>query len=479
MENRPNILFINTDQQTWDAVSAYGNTHIHTPGIDRLHRNGISFIKSYCTDPVCAPARASWVSGIYTSENGVCFNGGQMHEDIPDLGQVLNANGYYAAHCGKWHVDGRSMRDSFENLYYGKRDIGASLGEYYDRVSTHAVIDFIDSYDGSRPFYLQVGLVNPHDICEYQHNHEHKTIPGPIEQGIASDAQLPPLPSNFHYDERETAMQQVARRGENPLFHSAILNGIQDWTELQWRFMIWNHYRFTEAADRQIELMINALDSSRFRDNTLIIFSVDHGESNGSHRMFQKFTLYEESIHVPFIITDLNGAFLPQKGIFDQRHFVSGVDFAPTVLDYAGVDVPHEVQGRSLRPLVEGSGNEGWREFAYVESNFWARAIVTDRYKYIMDYRPNPDDIGTGVIPPGPDTHAVGSEALFDIESDHGETNNLAANISVSAVVSSALADCRQKLFGMERRLNRRPYRKDSEAARLLAFWDKHPGFEL
>ena len=462
MANNPNILFINTDQHTWNAISAYGNPHVLTPHIDRLHRNGISFMRSYCTDPVCAPARASWVTGLYTSENGVPFNDGCMHEDIPDLGQVLTRNGYHAVHCGKWHVDGRNMRSSFHNLYFGKRDIGACGGEYYDRVSTHAAIDFLDRYDQSQPFYLQVGLVNPHDICEYQHNHEYKTIPGPIEQGLLSGDDLPPLPRNFDYDQRETLVQQVFRRGERPLIHTRILNGIRDWTKLQWRFMIWNHYRFVEAADRQIGLTVSALAGSRFRDNTLIIFSIDHGEANGSHRTFQKFALYEESIRVPFIIAAVSDRLGVPKDVFDNEHLVSGVDFMPTVLDYAGVEVPDGLQGASLRPLVEGR-DVPWRNFAYVESNYWARAIITERFKYVMEYRPKLEE---DFVPPGPDPDAVGLEQFFDLVDDPWETRNLAGDPQYAA----ELSDCRDNLFRYEALLHRRPLR-DGRPRDIVRAW--------
>ena len=452
MADRRNILFINTDQHTWDAVSAYGNPYVLTPNIDRLHRNGTSFMRSYCADPVCAPARASWMTGLYGSENSVPFNGGNMHADIPDLGQVLTRNGYYAVHSGKWHVDGRAMRDSFHNLYFGKRDIGASGGEYYDRVSTHAVVDFLDRYDASRPFYLQIGIINPHDICHYQHNHEHKTVPGPIEQGVVSLDDLPPLPKNFVYDESETLVQQVFRRGDRPLIHPAIQNGIRDWTELQWRFMAWNHNRFVEAADDHIGLILNALENSRFRDSTLLIFSVDHGEANGSHRTFQKFALYEESIRVPFIVASLGDQLEVSKGVFDNDHFVSGVDLMPTVLDYAGVEVPEGVQGTSLRPLVEGR-DVPWTDFAYVESNYWARAIITERFKYVMEYRPKPEG---DFVPIGPDPDAVGREQLFDLVDDPWETRNLAGGPQYAG----PLSDCREKLFRLEARLNRRPLRE-------------------
>jgi len=263
MSQRPNIIFINTDQHTWNAISAYGNPDLHTRNIDRLHQNGISFMRSYCTDPVCAPARASWVTGLYTSEAGVPFNGGHLHEHIPDLGQVLKAGGYNAFHCGKWHVDGRNVRDSFDVLYYGQRPIGACGGEYYDAVSTHAIIDFLTSYERKEPFYLQLGYVNPHNVCEYEHNHEEKIVPDPIEQRIVREKELPPLPKNFHHDERETVLQKVFRRVDDAIIHSRILRAVRQWSELHWRYLNWNHYRFVEKVDGEIGLVLDVLEQSR------------------------------------------------------------------------------------------------------------------------------------------------------------------------------------------------------------------------
>ena len=116
---------------------------------------------------------------------------------------------------------GQNVRESFHTLYYGARDIGAGGGEYYDSASTHAVIDFLTTYDGSAPFYLQIGYVNPHDVCEYLHNHEEKRVPNPLQQGIIPEDELPPLPENFHYDESETVLQQVCRRTDDALIHAA------------------------------------------------------------------------------------------------------------------------------------------------------------------------------------------------------------------------------------------------------------------
>ena len=472
MSKHPNILFINTDQHSWNALSAYGNPHLHTPNIDRLHRNGTSFSKSYCSDPVCAAARSSWATGLYTSETGVPFNGGHLHPEIPDLGQLLNANGYKAFHCGKWHVPGRNVRESFETLYYGQRDIGAGGAAYYDSASTHAVANFLTTYDADEPFYLQIGYIDPHDVCEYLHNHEEKCIPNPVEQGIVSEDALPPLPENFNYDERETVLHRVCRRVDDALIHAPILKAVRRWDELQWRYLIWNYYRFIEKVDAEIGRVLALLQQTSLHENTLIIFSADHGEACGSHQMFQKFTLYEESVRVPFIVACLGDGVWVEKNWFDETHFVSGVDVFPTVCDYAGVEAPEGLQGMSVRPLAEGK-EIPWREAAYIESNYWGRAIITDRYKYVTEYQPKAVE---DFLPPGPDAEQLGVSQLFDRHEDPWETVNLAGEAAYNETIKA----CREKLLAQEAELHRRrivhpnPQRVISNwGERLRAYW-KH-----
>ena len=447
MNGHPNILFINTDQHTWDAISAYGNPYLNTPNIDLLHRNGTSFKKSYCSDPVCAAARSSWTTGLYTSETGVPFNGGQLYPDIPDIGQVLRNNGYRVFHCGKWHVPGRNVRESFEVLYYGKRNIGAGGAAYYDSASTHAVADFLTGYEGKAPFYLQIGYIDPHDVCEYLHNHEEKHIPNPLEQGTLTEEDLPPLPENFNYDERETVLHRVCRRVDDALIHAPILKAVRHWDEFHWRYFRWNYYRFIEKVDAEIGRVLTILKQTPFCDNTVIIFSADHGEACGSHQMFQKFALYEESVSVPFIISCLGEGVAITKEHLDEKYFVSGVDLFPTICDYAGIDIPETCQGMSLRPLVEGK-NIPWREYAYIESNYWGRSIVTDDYKYITEYKPKVDE---DFLPPGPDSEELGLVQLFNKHTDPWETVNLADDPEYHEVIKSS----RDKLIEQESSLNR------------------------
>ncbi len=288
--NRPNIIFINTDQHCWNAISAYGNPFVNTPNIDTLVNNGISFQKSYCTDPLCSPARASWMTGRYTSENGSVFNDMPLHSELKDAGQLLNSNGYYAAHCGKWHVAGRPVAESLHNLYNGKETITGGMAEYHDSVTTRAAINFLSCYTGDKPFFLEIGYINPHDICQYQHHFENKDMPDPIEQGIVTDNDIPPMPDNFTYDTNETVLNRTMRRIPDALYHAETNNTTSEWTQAQWRYHNLNYYRFIRI----------------------------------------------------------------RKGIMDKDHFVCGVDILPTICHYANVELPEKVQGLSLRPLIEG-----------------------------------------------------------------------------------------------------------------------------
>lgn len=419
-----NILFISTDEMSFDALSSQGNPYVFTPNMDELIRNGCSFERSYCTDPVCAPARGSWFTGLYSSETGLSFNDGALHEDILDLGEHLSQNGYYPAHSGKWHVLGREIERGFHVLYDGKRKILASSAELYDNMITMEAVNFLRSYDGSKPFYLQAHYINPHDVCELLHSYEDsgKKIEDLVRLGVIPEEELPPLPPNFDYDKRETVLQIVCRRKEGALIHEKIRKATEQWTDQEWRCYLWQYYRYVEKVDKEIGCLLNALKASPFCENTAIIFTVDHGEGCAKHRMFQKFTLYEESIKVPFCISSYGSTIPIQKQKVDTEHYVSGVDIFKTVCDMAKIESPAHIQGFSAFPYALGMNVQG-RTFAYVESNLFGRAIIKDRYKLITEYKPNLAD-GNDLI--NGQTHELGRVQLFDLDSDPYETENIA-----------------------------------------------------
>ena len=149
-DSRPNILFIHVDQLSfYDSINAYGDAeHVKTPNIDRVVKNGISFMQSYATDPVCCPARASWFTSTYSSENGVVENGAPVHDDISDLSPLLQKAGYETVYTGKWHVPGRSVRQLFKVL-----NEGSWYGEMTDSDVTRTARTYLRDYKEKKRFF--------------------------------------------------------------------------------------------------------------------------------------------------------------------------------------------------------------------------------------------------------------------------------------------------------------------------------------
>jgi len=414
----PNILFINVDQMSLlDSIRAYGCEYTATPGIDRLVKQGTSFMQSYSTDPVCCPARASWWTGAYSSEHGVVVNGTPCHADMPDLSRLLQEAGYNTYFSGKWHVPGKQVRKLFHVLHEG-----SWWGELTDTEVSRSAVAFLENYDGSRPFFLNLGYLNPHDICitpSYDAGRssvvDGKKVPPYKAAGVLDEADIPPVQDARDYDSREPAVMVLSKRGslEKPKFH--------DWSDELWRMHRYNYHRFTEMVDAQVDVLLDALEQSSFRDNTLIVFSADHGDGLGRHRTVGKSTFYDEVCRIPFIVSTF-GALKVRKNVQDAEHLVSGVDFGRTVCDYAqadGTPLPH---GRSLRPLVEGK-EIAWREFAYAESSAYMHMVTDGTIKYVREYVENDESSG---MPPCAKTHRTGVEQLFDLARDPNEAKNLA-----------------------------------------------------
>lgn len=425
MEHRPNIILITSDELAYDALSANGNSFVNTPNIDGLMAEGTVFDHAYCTAPACSPSRASWLTGLYGSETGVPFNDGELYDDLPDLGEHLTKAGYYTAHSGKWDIPGRSPCRGFRVLYEGGRRITAGGGELYDSCSTTEAVRFLREYNGTKPFFLGVHYINPHDICEHLHSfedHRKKTVPL-TELGILSENELPPLPGNFRFDPAETIFQLVGRRLPDALIHDPIRRVTQNWSETQWRCYLYHYYRFVEKADMEIGRLLNAVRASRFNRNTVIVFTADHGESCGKHQMFQKFTLYEESVHIPLCIVSRHPSVPIRRGYRDKNHLISGTDIFPTVCRLAGTETPATVQGKSFLEPALGEYAE-WRKYLYMECNCFGRAVLDGAYKLITEYLPSDSSYDSTVI-----NHRFcrfGQNQLYDLVHDPLETINIA-----------------------------------------------------
>jgi len=389
-EDRPNILFINTDQQHHDTIAALGCPHARTPHLDRLVAEGTTFLRSYTADPVCCPARATWFTGRPPVESGVVFNRFELLEQLPDLGPWLGKAGYDPIYTGKWHVPGRDVASSFRYL-----PTGMGMGELSDSAVALSCRGALRNRRRERPFFLTAGLCQPHDICYWLWQHQREGDPSP-DPAIAE--QFPELPPNFDFDPREP--EELLRMRRSAESKSAYTH---TWSEQQWRYFLWAYHRHVEMADAEVGRILDALDEAGEADNTLVIFSVDHGECLGRHRLVTKSALYEEAVRVPLIVRWPGRV---AAGVRDDEHLVSGMDFAPTVCDYAGVEPLPKSRGRSLRPVLEGR-DVAWRDYIVASNRITGRMVRSRDHKYIT-YRDSP------------------TEQLFDLRADPWETRNLA-----------------------------------------------------
>lgn len=406
-----NMLFIITDQQHAGALGCAGNTYVKTPHIDKLAARGIRFGKSYCTYPLCCPSRGSLFTSrtpheleIFTNADAE-LSGKPLHSET--LGELFQAAGYETAYAGKWHLQapfpafkGRKI-PGFAMLPLAGSDPGtvnqAKVGKglTVDPNTADAAIKFLRQ-PHPKPFLLVASLLNPHDICEY---------PGcaALKQLLPSDpAQLPPVRPNMRDPGKlPSALQKyVSQKG--------------DWTEQQWREYLYIYYRLVEIADAEVGRVLAALEQAGLASNTVVVFTSDHGEMMGSHKMITKQKLYEEAAAVPLVVAPPNS----NAGL-DQTHLVSGLDIMPTLLDYAGIAVPSTLEGRSLRPLIEGK-DVPWRDFVVSEVNVSAEArmVRSAHFKYV-------------VFATGEDR-----EQFFDMEQDPGETHNRISDPALATEVA-------------------------------------------
>jgi arylsulfatase A-like enzyme len=401
---RPNVLIITTDQQRVDVMSAMGNKWAKTPHMDAIAAGGVYFTSSYCPYPLCSPSRSALHTSRMPHEIGVDHNDMSIDPAIPISGQVFRAAGYDTGYSGKWHLPNPYPTDGiagFEVLNKISRQ--RKLAHDVDEATMTQAIEFLKR-KREKPFYLVTSFINPHDICLLAGETSPLLEDVQKKYEPAAGAELPPLPPNF--DRSTGEADPVARHPRHP-----------QWDETHWRKYRYAYYRLLEDVDRQVGQVLEALREIGQEENTLIIFTSDHGEGLASHLWTGKMMFYEEEAAVPLIVS-WKGV-TPARRI-DRGHLVSALDVLPTICDYAGVQPPPVVRGRSLRTVIEKPDDPG-REFVVSEMAVGPAGrsfmVRTKKYKYMAF----------------PVVGGQRAEMLFDMESDPGEMKNLAAEASLAA----------------------------------------------
>lgn len=413
INSRPNILLISTDQQFAGAMSCADNSDLHTPAMDAIASNGVRFEKAYCPQPLCVPSRVSMFSGRHPHEAGAPYNRSDEPDSVkgPMLGKILKDAGYSTGYVGKWHMGIPPSQRELHGFDFMKSirnnrvdfDIPAGCAEFLQQ-------------EHEQPFLLVASFVNPHDICEFARGQALKNgeIPWP-----PPPEECPELPENFEIPKHEPSIireQQIRSFRTYPTLY---------WKDDLWRTYRWAYNRMIEMVDAYIGQVLDSLENSEYAENTVIIFTSDHGDGYGAHRWNQKQVLYDESARVPFIIADQSRT---NRGKVNQNELINtGLDLIPTLCEYTDIAVPNHLRGKSIKPAVDNPDQPSQQDHIVIETEFCGfnesygikgRCVRSEQFKYIVY------DQGEQ------------REQLFNMDDDPGEMRNLAALSPYSSVLS-------------------------------------------
>jgi len=475
-EERPNIIFIFTDDHAPHAVGAYGSVINTTPHIDELAQEGMRFKNAFVTNSICAPSRAVLLTGKHSHINGQLTNNQRFDGGQQTFPKLLRQAGYTTALIGKWHLQSDPTGfDHWDILpgqghYYNpdfiNKDGRYQVTGYVTDIITDKVIDWIrDGRDGDKPFMLMYHHKAPHR--EWEPGPDHLTlyddveIPEPDtlfddyegrspaagmqEMTIAKhlynvDLKLPPGPGDKGRDqntrsrtyermnEEQRAAWDAAYGPKNKAFLEANLEGRE---LVRWKYQryIKDYLRTIASVDDNLGRLQEFLKENGLANNTIVIYASDQGFYLGDKGWYDKRWIYEESLRFPFIVK--------WPGVVDagslSDKLVSNLDLAPTFLEMAGAEVPADMQGRSLVRLLKGEEEADWRESVYyhyyefpgihaVQRHYGVR---NDRYKLAHFYE-------------------IEAWELFDLEKDPKELTSVYDDLAYAEVRQAMMKELRR-----------------------------------
>ena len=358
---RPNVLFVITEQNYADVMSGVmGQRYVKTPNLDALAKRGMRFDCAYASNPICVPARNSIFSGHYPFETGLQSNAKKsLPANMVCMGKHFKDAGYDTGYFGKWHLNIKSS----DSARHGFDQTGVLKGKGADHEIPAPAIAFLNQ-KRDKPFLLVTSFTSPHDVCQLVRGQK---IPGGPIGDFPDPKDCPPVPVNYAPPIDETDSMALMRRS----YQATEMTPIADFDANKWRQMRWGYYRLIERADREIGKVLTALKESGYHQNTLVIFTADHGDCTGAHGFAQKTVFYDESSRIPLIVS-FPGQITP--GI--TRKLVNvGIDTLPTMMDFAGIKIPSEFKGRSLKPVCKNPTLANWRNYIVVSNHMVQGAL--------------------------------------------------------------------------------------------------------
>ena len=424
IESKPNIIFILTDDQRWDAMGYAGNKIIQTPAMDKLAQDGIYFRNAFVTTPISAASRASILTGLYERTHGYTFETGNIRDKYIENSYpvILRRNGYRTGFFGKFGVDHNYPEGLFDEAevydrtgrtgYHFKTINGDTV--HLTPYTGHLARKFINESSADKPFCLSISFSAPH---------AHDPAPEQYFWGDEADKLYRNItipPPDLWEDKYFEVLPQEVREGFNRV----------RWT---WRYdtpekyqhSLKGYYRMISEVDSEIAKIRETLEQNGLADNTVIIFMGDNGFFLGERQLAGKWLMYENSLRVPLIIFD------PRvKNHKDISEPALNIDIAPTILNFASVEIPDVYQGKSLceytvkdnvileRPLILFEHLWNFKDIPSSEG------VRTEKWKYFR-YR-----------------FIKAPEELYDLENDPKEINNLAGDPAYKEILSSLREEC-------------------------------------
>ena len=453
----PNVIFILSDDHRYDFMGFTGELPwLKTPGMDRLAKEGAWFPNAFVTTSLCSPSRASILTGQYSHTHEVVDNSSSVPDKLVFFPQYLQESGYQTSFFGKWHMgsssdDPRPGFDHWESfrgqgVYYNPllningEHVRYTDSTYTTRLLTDHAIEWLRSRNRNKPFFLYLSHKAAHGLYE----------PAPEHLGIYENVDLE-LPVSFY-----TSVQPV--KGKSKPYGYRKYFGkdkdsitdpakgeeyygkgrVPDWQKMQresWHGVDYMYHaqhvnletlikRYCElllSLDESISDILQFLDKEGLTDSTVVIYMGDNGHLFGEHGLIDKRHFYEESVKIPFLIRCPE---MINKGTVIEQ-MIQNIDIAPTILDFAGIEKPSQMQGLSFVPLLRGE-DEGWRDRIFYEY-YWENnypqtptmhGVRTDRFKFIR-------------------YHGIwDTNELYDLQEDPYEMNNLIASPEHQKLIS-------------------------------------------
>lgn len=421
MINKPNLLMIHVDQQRYDCLGFTGHPLVKTPHLDRLRREGMSFCNAYSPIPLCCPARQTLLSGVMPEVHGGLWNYDSqvitgLTKDFPTWTESLKAQGFGMSYFGKWHVSSvldptDFGYDSYEpeprpfqpensvrryempdNHVWPHTGLVSQLPleeSSTHRMTARAIETMKDFHGKGDPWHIRLDFSEPHLPC----------VPSEPFASLYDPEDILPW-ENFQEDFKG-----------KPFIQSQQLKNweIEGWTWKEWSRYMALYLGIISQYDDAVGLILSVLDDIGAAGNTVVVYTTDHGDAAGSHRMMDKhYVMYEEEVHVPLIVR-WPGVVRKNSGCSD--FVMNALDLGPTLLDLYSLPVPDTFQGKSFLPQLKGKTQEDPWPAAFSSYHgqqfglYDMRMIRDERYKYVY----NPTD----------------TDEFYDLQEDPGERHNL------------------------------------------------------